>query len=147
MKYYTDENGIWAKKILDPQIICFKPEIEAALQNEPWLFKIELSNSGLRYILTMVGGPDDCHWACTPDDKGWFVKTLKMDLLESIQFAKRIIGPGRPILVDDIMFNKEPTAEWKAFNRWFNSISSGAPKREIKQNHVAIRNIMLENET
>lgn len=119
MKYYTDENGIWAKKILDPRIICFKPEIEAALQDEPWLFKIEQSNSGLRYILTMVGGPDDCDWACTPDDKGWYVKTLKMNLLDSIIAAKKFIGINRPILVDEVMLMKAPTEEWRQFERWW----------------------------
>lgn len=122
MKYYTDENGVWAKKILDPQIICFKPEIEAALAENDWLWKVEPSNSSLRYVLTMVGG-GDCDWSVSPDDKGWYVKTLRMGLEESLAMAKRIIGPGRPILVDDLMFCKEPTEEYKEFCRWFDKIA------------------------
>jgi len=125
MNYHKDQNGTWAKKTLDSQIICFDPEIEKALEEEEWIFKVEPSNSGLRYILTMVGGKN-CEWGVSPDDKGWYVRTLKMDLQESINAAKTFIGPSRPILVDReaIAFNKEPSPEWEAFERWFKRFES-----------------------
>lgn len=143
MKYFTDENGVWGKKHLDPQIICFKPEIDDALAENDWLFKIEQSNSGLRYILTMVGGKG-CDWGVSADDKGHYVKTLKMTLLESIIAAKKFIGPHRPILVDEVMFMKKPTEEWLAFNRWFDTISDQGSSPEDKKNAFSAYQHMID---
>lgn len=144
MKYFTDDDGVWGKKILDPQIICFEPEITKALEDECWVFKIEQSNSGLRYVLTMVGqGEKGSYCGVSADDKGLFVKTLKMGLLESIAAAKKFVGPNRLIILDEAKFMKEPTEMYLAFERWFNGLGCKT-KRQSQSDFDAVRDRILD---
>ena len=145
MKYFTDENGVWGKKILDPQVICFEPEIEKALADDYWVFKVQESNSGLRYVLTMVGdGEPGTHCGVSADDKGLYVKTLKMGLLESIAAAKKFIGPNRPIIVDDAKFMKKPTEMYLAFERWINGLGFKS-KRQSQSDFDSYRDVITRD--
>jgi len=145
MKYFTDDDGIWGKKILDPQIICFEPEIKKALEDEYWVFKIDQSNSGLRYVLTMVGqGEPGSYCGISADDKGLYVKTLKMGLLESIAAAKKFVGPNRLIIVDEAKFMKKPTEQYLAFERWINGLGVKS-KRQSQSDFDSYRDVITRD--
>ncbi len=126
MRYFHHpEDGVYAKKTLDPQIICFEPEVKEHSRISKWIYKVEESNSGLRWILTIIESDD-------VDQKGYYVKTLRMGLSESIVMAKQLVGPGMPIYIPEMSFMKIPTEEYRAFNRWFNSLKTSDLKEYEK---------------
>lgn len=118
MKYYNDsKNGIYAKKTLDPQILSFDPELDSYFsEGHEFIFKIEESNSGLRYVLTRALKGET-------DQKGYYYKTLCMDLQGSINKAKAIVD-GKKLYVEDMGFMKSPSPEYVDFQNWLKQLEA-----------------------
>lgn len=103
---------------LDPQILVFDSEAEEHFQKHGFLFKVELSNSELRWILTKsINDPHYYHW----HDKGFFMKTLCMGYEESIKKAKEIVGPDNKIFLWEETMIINPSPEHLAFDNWFSN--------------------------
>jgi hypothetical protein len=66
------EYGAWYEKTyFHPKVICLPSEYESFLTRHKLIYKIEKSNSKLRWVLTIDDGT--CGW----EQKGFYVKTLK----------------------------------------------------------------------
>lgn len=104
--------------ILDPQVLVFDSEAEEHFETKGFLFKLEESNSGLRWTLTKsINDPNYCHW----HDKGFFVKTLCMSFEESLKRAKEFVGDNK-IFVWNQTKIINPSPEHQAFERWYEEL-------------------------
>jgi hypothetical protein len=107
-------DGFWMKTYHHPEAISLPVEYEALLKQNGRVYRIEKSNSGLRWVLTV----DDGTWGW--DQKGDYVRTLKGHTLEqALEDALEKCWELGPFFLPDAV-------EWESgdpnFKRWLENL-------------------------
>lgn len=84
---YEGDEGEYVKTVHHPRLIALKSEWNATMGRYRKVYRIEKSNSGLRWVLT-IDSIDFKDAQCGWDQKGWYVRTLHGNtLLEALNDA------------------------------------------------------------
>ncbi len=116
-----DGDRLFTKTIHHPNIITLPIEYESYLKRRGTIYRVELSQSGHSWILSVDSSNDHAGW----DQPGWYLKTLVLrrngNLEEAVRRARSLL-PDEPAFFVQDGFLQERLSDDDAFDKWFSSL-------------------------